>query len=783
MTKDMDNNERIDGQAPKINFKEIIAPYLKNWYWFVLSLLIMVSLAYAYVRYSKPMYAANATILIADEANMSPEAAILEGLSENSYSDKKIEGEIQILKSRELMLEVVESLGLTTQLYSKGRINNTEIYRNKPFTVNYLNNDSIIEKAYLKFSIKILSEESFEFSRNESIPKAYMFGENVPTSLGNIILLPNLTNIKGYVGQTIEVVKEPLSQVGSRYKNRLVVSNVGKGSNIISIHLTDLVQEKATDLVNTIISTYNKNSIKEKNMVAEATANFIDDRIALMASDLSDVDRTKERFKVGNRLTDITSEAGLFLESGATNEQNLIQLQTELNTVNYMSNYLSRKDSYEALPSNLGLMDESIGKVITQYNELVIKRKALLKTSGQNNPVVVELDHQLDGLKATLGHSLDNVKNTISIKSSNLRAQEELINNRISAVPGQERQNRDIQRQQNIKETIYLYLLQKREESAISMAATPPVSKVIEPAYNSYNVVSSAKKVYFGSVLLGLLLPFGFIYLRNLLDTKIHKKTDITEALPTIPVLAQLPRIENKKALAIQENDRSVLAESFRILRTNIDYLFKKTDKQRGKVVYVTSSISGEGKTFISYNLATVYAHSNKNVLLIGADIRKPSLTDFIANTSSVGLSEYLHGDAELDEIIKPVLSFNSLDIIQSGKIPPNPAELLMDERLKTLFDTVKQNYDVIIVDTAPSMPVTDTILIGEFADRTIYVTRADYTEKSLLKFVSEVYREGKLKNVSLLINDVKTTNLGYGAKMGYGYGATAVKKKRWAIA
>ncbi len=779
----MDNNERIDGQAPKINFKEIIAPYLKNWYWFVLSLLIMVSLAYAYVRYSKPMYAANATILIADEANMSPEAAILEGLSENSYSDKKIEGEIQILKSRELMLEVVESLGLTTQLYSKGRINNTEIYRNKPFTVNYLNNDSIIEKAYLKFSIKILSEESFEFSRNESIPKAYMFGENVPTSLGNIILLPNLTNIKGYVGQTIEVVKEPLSQVGSRYKNRLVVSNVGKGSNIISIHLTDLVQEKATDLVNTIISTYNKNSIKEKNMVAEATANFIDDRIALMASDLSDVDRTKERFKVGNRLTDITSEAGLFLESGATNEQNLIQLQTELNTVNYMSNYLSRKDSYEALPSNLGLMDESIGKVITQYNELVIKRKALLKTSGQNNPVVVELDHQLDGLKATLGHSLDNVKNTISIKSSNLRAQEELINNRISAVPGQERQNRDIQRQQNIKETIYLYLLQKREESAISMAATPPVSKVIEPAYNSYNVVSSAKKVYFGSVLLGLLLPFGFIYLRNLLDTKIHKKTDITEALPTIPVLAQLPRIENKKALAIQENDRSVLAESFRILRTNIDYLFKKTDKQRGKVVYVTSSISGEGKTFISYNLATVYAHSNKNVLLIGADIRKPSLTDFIANTSSVGLSEYLHGDAELDEIIKPVLSFNSLDIIQSGKIPPNPAELLMDERLKTLFDTVKQNYDVIIVDTAPSMPVTDTILIGEFADRTIYVTRADYTEKSLLKFVSEVYREGKLKNVSLLINDVKTTNLGYGAKMGYGYGATAVKKKRWAIA
>ncbi|MDG3581744.1 GumC family protein [Galbibacter pacificus] len=774
------NLQDIQETPSKVNIKEFIKPYLKKWYWFVFSLLVCVAIAFAVLRYSKPIYGAEATILIADETKLSPEASVLEGLSETPFSSTKVEGEIQVLKSRELMQTVVEDLKLNLQIFAQGRISDVEIYQNQPFTLNFLAKDSVINKSSLRFTITIISETSFNYAINDRQPKTYLFGENVPTSLGSLIVIPNLQYFKKYTGEPLKVVIKPVSSVREHYKNKLSVSSISKGSNIVSIYLTDPVQDKAKDIVNKLTEVYNQSSIEEKNQVAKATSEFIDERINLIATDLSEVDLTKERFKVGNKLTDITSEAGIFLESGAQNEQNLIQLGTELNTVNYMSDYIGSQENNELLPTNIGLSDPNISSITTKYNELVLERQRLLKTSGENNPIVVQLDQQLNGLRSSMQQSLNNLKSTINIQTSNLRAQEDLINSRISSVPGQERKNRDIQRQQNIKETIYLYLLQKREESAISMAATSPSAKVIEPAYSSYRPISSGTKIYFASLFLGLLLPFGFIYFKELLDTKIHKKEDITETLPNMSVLVQLPHIEHKKELTIQVNDRSVLAESFRILRTNIDYLFNKKDSGKGEVIYVTSTIPGEGKSFVSYNLATVYAYSNKNVLLIGADIRKPSLTNFITNSSQIGLSEYLHGDAEIDDIIKPVLSFNSLDVIQSGKIPPNPAELLMDNRLDTLFKTVKDKYDVILVDTAPTLPVTDTVLISKYADRTIYVTRANYTEKSLLSFVKELYIDKKLKNISLIINDVKAANLGYGAKMGYGYIQKDNKKKKW---
>src|SRR5690606_9988372 len=416
-------------------------------------------------------------------------------------------------------------------------------------------------------------------------------------------------------------------------------------------------------------------------------------------------DITKEKFKVGNKLTDIQSEAGIFLETGAQNEQQLIQLGTQLNTVNYMSSYLEDQDNFELLPSNVGLSDQNVAAVSSKYNELVLERQRLLKVSGENNPVVIQLDQQLNGLKSTMLQNLRNLESTLNIQSRNLRAREQLINARISSVPGQERKNRDIQRQQDIKEAIYLYLLQKREESAISMAATSPNSKVIEPAYSSYNPISSGTKVYFAALMLGLIIPFGVIYGKELFDTKIHTKEDITHEIPSARVLAQLPHME-RNTRTIKGNDRSILAESFRILRTNIDYTRPSNGPGKGEVIFVTSSIPGEGKSFVAQNLASIYSLSHKRVLLIGADIRKPDLNSFTSVEPGPGLSEYLNGDIEMEDIIKPVLSHKNLDLVHSGKVPPNPAELLMDSRLEFLFDTFKTKYDVIIVDTAPSLPV-----------------------------------------------------------------------------
>src|SRR5690606_1352132 len=295
----------------------------------------------------------------------------------------------------------------------------------------------------------------------------------------------------------------------------------------------------------------------------------------------------------------------------------------------------------------------------------------------------------------------------------------------------------------------------------------------------SYNPISSGTKVYFAALMLGLIIPFGVIYGKELFDTKIHTKEDITHEIPSARVLAQLPHME-RNTRTIKGNDRSILAESFRILRTNIDYTRPSNGPGKGEVIFVTSSIPGEGKSFVAQNLASIYSLSHKRVLLIGADIRKPDLNSFTSVEPGAGLSEYLNGDIAMEDIVKPVLSHKNLDLVHSGKIPPNPAELLMDSRLEFLFDTFKTKYDVIIVDTAPSLPVTDTLLIGKYADSVLYILRANYSKKPLLDFIEELYQTKKFPNLSLVLNDVKYSNLGYGAKLGYGYAVQGTSKRSW---
>ena len=777
-TIEQENNDNL--KAPKLVIKDLLKPYLKNWYWFVIIPIVSLIIAFVYLRYSVPLYDATATIMVVDENNISPDAAILAGLSGNSANNTKIEGEIQILKSRALMQKVVEELDLNIQFFTRGRITDAEVYKDPPVKLNFLTTDSIINNYSGTFYIQITSKTTLQYSVEGGTPKTYLFGENIKTGVGGLIVIPNGEQFDAFIGKTLEVVITPLHKVREKYKNRVGVSPISKGSNILEIYLSDPVQEKAKDIVNTLVEVYNDNSVSEKNQVAKATATFIDERIGLISTDLSEVDMTKERFKVGNRLTDIQSEAGIFLESGAQNEQQLIQVGTQLNTVNYMSAYVQDKNNFELLPSNVGLSDQNVTAVTSKYNELVLERQRLLKASGENNPVIIQLDQQLNGLKATMVQNLNNLENTLNIQSRNLHARERLINGRISSVPGQERQNRDIQRQQDIKETIYLYLLQKREESAISMAATSPNSKVIEPAYSSYNPTSSGTKIYFAALMLGLLLPFGCIYGKELFDTKIRSKEDVNAEIPSLEVLVQLPHVERRQDMMIKDNDRSVLAESFRILRTNMDYLRLSNNGHKSEIVFVTSSIPGEGKSFVAQNLASIYALSQKRVILIGADIRKPGLNAFRSISPGPGLSEYLKGEIEVDNLIKPIVSHKNLDVIHSGKTPPNPAELLMNERLKELFDALKSQYDIIIVDTAPSLPVTDTLLISKYADRVLYIVRANYSEKPLLNFIKELKNGKKLPNLSLVLNDVKYSNLGYGAKLGYGYNMDTKSKRNW---
>ncbi|WP_339895691.1 polysaccharide biosynthesis tyrosine autokinase [uncultured Algibacter sp.] len=780
---------KINSVNPTDSFdlKKEIGAYLKQWKWFVLSVIICIAFAFFYLRYSTPDYNAKATIMLMENDNGSnPAEAVLRDMGLLSSADSElIEDEIEVLKSRKLMEGVVKKLQLNKQFFAKGRLHDTQYFPidKSPIKVNFIEQDSIIYESDFYFSILITSETTFDFiyeskQKEEIILKKMFFGKNVSTPINDIIVTPNTENLLNLVGQTINVKIIPLDKVAERYKKVIRISSVAEGSKVINLSLNDPSGNRAVAVVNNLIAEYNRVSIEEKSAKSNNTADFINKRIDLIETDLSKVDDEIELFKTGNKLTNISSEADLYLESNAQTEQQLATNRTEFSKINFMKNQIN-EDSFARIPSNIGLSDDSMNLIANKYNELLDNRDRLLTSSNEKNPIIVNLDQQLNTLKNNLRESLDNSSKTLELQIRSLENQSAKISSKIYAVPGQVRKSRDIEREQGVKETLYLYLLQKREEATISLISTSPNAKVIDDAHTDYIVVSPKKTmVYLASIMVGILIPFGFIYIKELLDTKIHNKEDLENVIKNITVLGEVPRVSRNDNGLIQRNDRSILSESFRIIRTNFDYIRRsKNVENYNNVVFVTSTINGEGKSFIGLNMALTIANTGKKVLLLGADIRNPQIYSAIKNKkdkstdrTKLGLTDYLvDKSVEISETVNTYkINDLGIDILLSGKVPPNPAELLMSERIKDLFDSVSENYDYVIVDTAPSMLVTDTLLISQYAGHTIYVTRADRTEKKILNFAKQLHAENKLNNMMLVVNDVKQSNFGYGAKYGY---------------
>lgn len=581
------------------------------------------------------------------------------------------------------------------------------------------------------------------------------------------------------IDKIIDVKITPVEKVAEYYKKSIDIAPSAEFSKVLNISLDDEVIEKAKNVINKLIDEYNRVSIEEKSAKSNNTADFINKRIDLIASDLSEVDDDIEQFKTGNKLTNITSEAELYLKSNAQTEQEIAKSRTEFNMINYMKNQIT-DDSFAQIPSNVGLTDGTINTLAKRYNELLNDRSRLLKSSNEKNPIIVNLDQQISSLKNSLKQSLDNSGNSVGLRIRSLENQSTKLNSKIYAVPGQVRKSRDIEREQGIKESLYLFLLQKREEATISLISTSPNAKIVDSAFSSKRGPVSPNKpiIYLAWMIIGLCVPFAFFYIKDLLDTKIHNKEDLEKVIKDITVLGEIPRISGNGKSLIERNDRSILSESFRIIRTNFDYIRRSTnDKNFNNVVFVTSTINGEGKSFISLNMALTIANTGKKVLVIGADIRNPQIYSAFKNKkdkntdrTKLGLTDYIVDKSiEIsDTVNKYMINDIGIDILLAGKVPPNPAELLMSERVKDLFDNVSENYDYVIVDTAPSMLVTDTLLISQYAGHTIYVTRADHTEKKILNFAQELHTEKKLNNMMFVVNDVKQSNFGYGAKYGY---------------
>ena len=772
----------------KFNLKKAISLYTKQWKWFVLSIFLLLALVFLRLRYTIPQYRASSEIMLINDNEDTPTDKIFEELSLSKDKDNDlIEDEILVFKSRNVIKSVVKELGLNVQYFTQGLVLETEIYYNPPVNISFVASDSIIEQQSFNFYIDILSNETFNYREFEDQePKIVTFGESIDTAIGGIVVTPRQPDVNSLSSSSFRVQLSRVNDVVEDLRDQLIIYPSQNSSRILSINLEDPIINKARDIINTLVKKYDEYSVGIKNRKSEGTVLLIDERINRIASDLINVDDSIVRFKINNKVTDVNTQADQFVSSSFANEQQMQSINTQLRLLNYTKERLnSNSGAYQSIPTNLG--DASISALCAQYNQLIVQRQNYLKSAGQNNPVVLELDQTIRNVRTNLKQNIEATLRSLNIQLNSLQNQYQSFSSKISSVPAQENRLRSIERKQGIKESIYLYLLEKKEEAIISQTVTSSNVKIIDSAYSLGRVSPNGKILYIGALFLGFVIPFGFIYAKDLLDTKIHNKEDLDAIITDTPIIGEVPRLSGSDKLLITKNDRSILSESFRIIRTNFDFVRRARHvDQYNNVVFVTSTINGEGKSFFSMNMALTMASTGKKVLIIGGDIRNPKVFSDVKNPKTTsentakGLTEYLIDDTvSVKETIQNyTVNEIKLDVVLSGSIPPNPADVLMNEdRFKALFDTVSQDYDYVIVDTAPSMLVTDTLLISKYAGHTIYITRAGYTEKEILSFVKELKANKKLNGVILAVNDVDQSNYGYGAKYGY-YGAP--KKKKW---
>ena len=766
-----------------IRVRDLLNICIAKWYWFVISLAITIGVAIIYILSTPPVYTRSASLLIKEDGKngSAVDAGVLSEI-DIFQTSTNVNNEIQLLQSPSVMLDVVKRLHLDVNYHADGRFYRRTLYGSTcPYTVEFtdLGDNDIVTFTIDSQDGNNLTLNEFTFNGEEFDGETNaVIGDTVATPIGRLVVKPTIidTTALSSVVSPIYVTRNGLLSTTRAYTSGLTVALSNDKSSVINLTFNDVCIQRAEDILNTVIAVYNENWIKDRNQVAVSTSMFINERLGVIERELGNVDESISSFKSENLLPDVQAAANMYMSQSSTTTAQILALNTQLSMARYIRSYVTNANGRnQLLPANSGIENANIESQIAEYNSMQLQRNSLVANSSEQNPLVQDLDQSLNAMREAIVSSIDNLMVVLNTQLNSLQQSERQTTARIAANPSQGKYLLSVERQQKVKESLYLFLLQKREENELSQAFTAYNTRIITPPTGSPIPTSPEKKnIFLVAIALGLIIPFGTLFAKENMNTKLRGRKDL-ESL-TLPFAGEIPLVTSKgkkqqenNKIVIEQGHRDVVNEAFRVLRTNMEFMLGDTSENgKAPVILFTSFNPGSGKTFLAVNTAACIAIKGKRVLVIDGDLRRGSASAYIDKPQS-GLSDYLgHRTNDIASITVEVENHPTLHIIPVGTIPPNPTELLADKRFNQLIEDVRTKYDYIFIDCPPIDIVADTQIISKIADRTIFIVRAGLLEREMLPELQRMYDEHRFNNMALVLNGTEATHSRYAYRYGY---------------